>query len=63
MSDFSGAERRRDRELSRLVNQALDCFDAFDPQVARSFFVDHHIPSTVAARVLFHRNQRRAQVL
>lgn len=62
MDKFSGVDRRSasNLPLSVAVDAGLTCRETLGEEVATLFFLTHHVPSTVAARVLFHRTKRRA---
>lgn len=47
------------RSLTALVDKALSYGLSFGSASARFVFINCNIPSTVAARVLFHHEQRR----
>lgn len=61
MHHFSGPDRRigANTALSVLVNVAINCLQTLGENAARLFFTSHHVPSTIAARVLFHPTRRR----
>lgn len=61
MEDFSGPDRRTlpNKSLSLLVNVGGTCRETLGENAAKIFFLSHHVPSTVAVRVLFHRERRR----
>jgi hypothetical protein len=61
MNTFAGQDRRKheNRVLSVLVDIGVECSLLLDKNVARRLYVEHHVPSTVASRVLFHQTERR----
>ncbi|WLI89228.1 hypothetical protein Q4S45_21440 [Massilia sp. R2A-15] len=61
MQGFSGPDRRKNLRVARVVDQALDCGEKLGAMTAKIIFLRHDIPSTVAARVLFHLDRRRAR--
>lgn len=65
MGEFSGPDRRveANRYVSVVVDVALTCRETLGENAAKLLFLTHHVPSTVAARVLFHKAKRRATEL
>lgn len=61
MDDFSGSDRRHlsNRPLSIVIDVAVVCRETLGEDAAKRIFLKHRIPSTVAARVLFHAQHRR----
>lgn len=48
------------RPLSVAVDAGIACHERSGEDAAKRIFLTHHVPSTVAARVLFHADERRA---
>ena len=65
MSKFSGPDRRRQssRGLSVVVDVGIVCLDSLGERTAKLLYLTHNVPATVAARVLFHSEARRATEL
>lgn len=65
MREFSGQDRRRQssRPLSIVVDVGVVCLDSLGERTARLLYLTHNVPSTVAVRVLFHAEARRATEL
>lgn len=61
MHEFPGLDRRRQasRPLSIVVDIGLTCLSSIGEKATKQLFLTHNVPSTVAARVLFHAEQRR----
>jgi hypothetical protein len=61
MNDISAPDRRlpSNLKLSVVVDVAITCREIMGIDSAKLIFLRHHIPSTVAARVLFHAKERR----
>lgn len=61
MHDFSCFDRRlpANRPLSVAVDVGVICHASLGEQTATQLFLAHGVPSTVAARVLFHPGARR----
>lgn len=65
MDDLSGPDRRlpSNRTLSVVVDVAVTCRETLGENAAKLILLNHNIPSTVAARVLFHAEERRVTEL
>lgn len=65
MQDFEGLDRRRpsNRPLSIVVDVGVTCLASLGETTARLLFLAHNVPSTIAVRVLFHVQARRATEL
>lgn len=65
MHKFSGPDRRRrsSQALSVIVDVGIVCLDSLGERTAKLFYLTHNVPSTVATRVLFHRDARRTSEL
>lgn len=65
MDDFSGRERRHisNRALSIVVDVGVTCLVSLGERTAKLLFLAHNVPSTIAARVIFHEHARRATAL
>lgn len=61
MTDQSLPDRRlvSNRPLSLIVDTALKCRAALGEEAAKRILLNHQIPSTISARVLFHSDARR----
>lgn len=61
MHDFSCFDRRlpANRPLSVAVDVGVICHASLGEQTATQLFLAHGVPSTIAARVLFHPGARR----
>lgn len=62
MEDFTGRDRRHasNSSLSILVDVGVTCLVSLGERTAKLLFLAHNVPSTIAARVIFHEHARRA---
>lgn len=65
MRKFSGPDRRRpsSQALSVVVDVGIVCLDSLGEGTAKLLYLTHNVPSTVATRVLFHKDARRTTEL
>lgn len=57
---FPDRRKPENRPLELLVDTGLVCRFSLGNEAARLLYLSHNIPSTIAARVLYHDDQRRA---
>jgi hypothetical protein len=65
MEDFAGRDRRHpsNNSLSIVVDVGVTCLVSLGEKTAKLLFLAHNVPSTIAARVIFHEHTRRATAL
>jgi hypothetical protein len=65
MEDFAGRDRRHpsNKSLSIVVDVGVTCLLSLGERTAKLLFLAHNVPSTIAARVIFHEHDRRASAL
>ncbi len=65
MHDFPRIDRRlqSNRPLSIVVDVGVVCHASLGERTAKLLLLAHDVPSTIAARVLFHPGARRATEL
>jgi hypothetical protein len=65
MEDFTGRDRRHpsNNSLSIVVDVGVTCLALLGEKTAKLLFLSHNVPSTIAARVIFHEHARRATAL
>lgn len=65
MHDLTRPDRRlqSNRTLSIVVDVGVVCHASLGQTTAKLLFLAHDVPSTVAARVLFHTGERRVTEL
>lgn len=61
MTDQSLPDRRlvSNRQVSLILDAALKCRETLGEDAAKRILLNHQIPSTISARVLFHSEARR----